>query len=826
MAQINFGNRTLTGKLVYYGPGLAGKTTNLEAIYEAAPKSKRGKLTSIATSGDRTIFFDYFPLQLGTVGGLALTLQLYTVPGQSYYAATRRLVLTGVDGVVFVADSSPDRLAENVASFDELLDELRRQGHRPQDVPLVIQWNKRDVSGALAIPDLERALNPFRAPSHSAIANQGEGVLPTLRAATKLVLRRLREQYSGEGGAQEQVRLETETHDPSDSVAEDDATPGVVAESGSAPKHVPVDHDVGDAVGGCVILAKLGEGGMGSAYLARLKNDPKQTVVVKTMKPGREATQARVQRFFREARSAARLDHENVVKVEEVGTDERGMHYMIMQHVKGEDLKTHVEERGRLDPYEAARIIIEVAKALVATHKAGVIHRDVKPANVVIGKNGDVKLIDFGLSRDLRLNDELTRSGGVVGTIMYMAPELFRGAEADQRVDVYSLGLTFYFLLTGRAPFSGCVANEVIGGLAKLKKPSEGTDLPTGFRRVIEGMLARDPALRYATADVVIRELERLWELEVPGDDESDGFWLWEVKQDPATGSQAQRKGYAPWSPAVLPQLELDEGSDHFASQVVTALHAWDALDERSQAPNEASEEISSLIDQAWGDEGWSGRGAPAPDPKLLEGGWEAQLSNALAELESKPVKAHQRKRLSRDPGQALVDALLKRGPARGGTQRFKRDKLKLSIKELTKEIKSNSEHPQPWTKRGIARARGGDLKGAITDYTKALDADPAYLPALANRASAHFHLKQYRQAETECTRTLKRAPRLAKAWLFRGISRAVLRRPGAREDMMRFLKLSPYSPRVGYIRKLLKEFDERSAKQKKKKKKKKRKRT
>jgi regulator of sirC expression with transglutaminase-like and TPR domain len=99
-------------------------------------------------------------------------------------------------------------------------------------------------------------------------------------------------------------------------------------------------------------------------------------------------------------------------------------------------------------------------------------------------------------------------------------------------------------------------------------------------------------------------------------------------------------------------------------------------------------------------------------------------------------------------------------------------------------------------------------------------------LPALANRASAHFHLKQYRQAETECTRTLKRAPRLAKAWLFRGISRAVLRRPGAREDMMRFLKLSPYSPRVGYIRKLLKEFDERSAKQKKKKKKKKRKRT
>ncbi len=822
MAQINFNNRTLTGKIVYYGPGLAGKTTNLEAIYKAAPKAQRGKLTSIATSGDRTIFFDYLPLELGKVGELALTIALYTVPGQSYYAATRRLVLSGVDGVVFVADSSPDRLADNVASFDELQEELRRQGHSPRDVPMVVQWNKRDAPGALAIADLERALNPYRVPSFEATANRGEGVLKTLRAATKIVLRRLREQYSGDDASLEKARLETETHEPSDSIADDnDATPGVGAGSGSSPKHLPLDHKVGDAVGGCVILAKLGEGGMGSAYLARLKNNPKQTVVVKTMKPGREATQARVQRFFREARSAARLDHENVVKVEEVGTDERGMHYMIMQHVKGADLKTHVQERGRLEPYEAARIILEVAKALVATHKAGVIHRDVKPANVVIGENGDVKLIDFGLSRDLRLNDELTRSGGVVGTIMYMAPELFRGAEADQRVDVFSLGLTFYFLLTGRAPFSGCAANEVIGGLAKLKKPSDEADLPTGFRRVIEGMLSRDPALRYASADVVIRELEGLWDLEVPGDDESDGFWLWEPER--GSGARPKRPASAAWSPAVLPDVPLEDGSDHFASQVVTALHAWDALDERSQAPDAASEEISDLIDQAWGDKGWSSPlGTPDPDAQLLEADWEGQLSDALAEIEAKPVNAHQRKRLSRDPGQALVDALLKRGPARGGTTRFKRGKLKQTIKDLTKEIKSNREHPQPWTKRGIARARGGDLNGAIGDYTHALEADPTYLPALANRASALFHLKQYKQAEKECTRTLKRAPRLAKAWLFRGISRAVLRRPGAREDMMRFLKLSPYSPRVGYIRKLLKEFDERSARQKKRQKRKK----
>ena len=141
MVQINFAKREINCKLVYYGPGLSGKTTNLEVVHKKAPASKKGELTSIATEGDRTLFFDYMPLELGKVGGMNTKFQLYTVPGQVYYNATRKLVLQGADGVVFVADSQRDKLEENIESFTNLEENLREQGLDPKTIPMVLQWS-------------------------------------------------------------------------------------------------------------------------------------------------------------------------------------------------------------------------------------------------------------------------------------------------------------------------------------------------------------------------------------------------------------------------------------------------------------------------------------------------------------------------------------------------------------------------------------------------------------------------------------------------------------------------------------------------------------
>jgi len=195
MPQINVARREISCKLVYYGPGLSGKTTNLEVIHKKAPESKTGPLTNVATQGDRTLFFDFMALDLGTVGGLAVKLQLYTVPGQAYYRATRRLVLQGVDGVVFVADSQPDKQAENLESLRDLTENLREQGVELREVPHVIQWNKRDMPGALSVEELDERLNAHAAPSFEAVAVTGEGVFPTLRMLAQLVLEDLRKKF-------------------------------------------------------------------------------------------------------------------------------------------------------------------------------------------------------------------------------------------------------------------------------------------------------------------------------------------------------------------------------------------------------------------------------------------------------------------------------------------------------------------------------------------------------------------------------------------------------------------------------------------------------
>jgi len=188
MARINPAKRLLTVKLVYYGPGLCGKTTNLTHIHNAYPSAERGDLVTLDTETERTLFFDYFPANLGTIGGYKLKADFFTVPGQSFYNATRKAVLDSVDGIVFVADSLPQREDANITSLDNLKRNLEESGRKLEDIPHVYQWNKRDAPGAISEAFLNRTLNAEGAPAVPAVAINGEGVWETQAAILKLVL--------------------------------------------------------------------------------------------------------------------------------------------------------------------------------------------------------------------------------------------------------------------------------------------------------------------------------------------------------------------------------------------------------------------------------------------------------------------------------------------------------------------------------------------------------------------------------------------------------------------------------------------------------------
>jgi signal recognition particle receptor subunit beta len=191
MALINVAAREIHGKIVYYGPGLCGKTTNLQYIHGQIPANGRSDLLSIATETERTLFFDFMPLELGKVHGFSIRFHLYTVPGQVLYERTRVAVLNGADGVVFVADAQRDRLADNLQSLRELAQNLKNQGKRLVDYPLVMQYNKMDLPTALPTPVLDRYLNTIKVPRYEASAVHGQGVFETLRAVSKLVINKL-----------------------------------------------------------------------------------------------------------------------------------------------------------------------------------------------------------------------------------------------------------------------------------------------------------------------------------------------------------------------------------------------------------------------------------------------------------------------------------------------------------------------------------------------------------------------------------------------------------------------------------------------------------
>ena len=191
MTFINYASKEINCKIVYYGPGLGGKTTNLQYIYNKTSPDSKGKMISLATEADRTLFFDFLPLDLGKVQGFTVRFHLYTVPGQVLYERTRIAVLNGADGVVFVADAQRERLQDNLTSLKELAGNISQSGKRFLDFPLVMQYNKMDLPNALPTPVLDRYLNTIRVPRFEATAFNGQGVFETLRAICKLVTNKL-----------------------------------------------------------------------------------------------------------------------------------------------------------------------------------------------------------------------------------------------------------------------------------------------------------------------------------------------------------------------------------------------------------------------------------------------------------------------------------------------------------------------------------------------------------------------------------------------------------------------------------------------------------
>lgn len=209
MVFLNLATKQMTVKIVYYGPGLCGKTTNLQHIYQKTSPETRGEMVSLETEADRTLFFDLLPLEVGTIGEYKTKIQLYTVPGQVFYNTTRKLVLKGVDGIVFVADSQRTMADANIESFNNLKENLKELGLRLEEIPLVFQYNKRDLPNLMTVEELNQLLNKNGYPFIEAIATQGKGVFETLKEISKTTLKHLRKKLTEEQAAQKKVVTES-----------------------------------------------------------------------------------------------------------------------------------------------------------------------------------------------------------------------------------------------------------------------------------------------------------------------------------------------------------------------------------------------------------------------------------------------------------------------------------------------------------------------------------------------------------------------------------------------------------------------------------------
>jgi len=192
MSFINHSTREINCKIIYYGTGLSGKTTNIQYIYENTSDGQKGKLVTLSSENERTLFFDFLPLSIGNVNGFKVRFHLYTIPGQTFYDISREFILKGVDGIVFVVDSQPERMEENIESFELLEKSLDNQGYLISKIPLIFQYNKRDIKDAVPVSELEATFNPHGRQHHEAVAHRGEGVMESLESICELIIQDLK----------------------------------------------------------------------------------------------------------------------------------------------------------------------------------------------------------------------------------------------------------------------------------------------------------------------------------------------------------------------------------------------------------------------------------------------------------------------------------------------------------------------------------------------------------------------------------------------------------------------------------------------------------
>ncbi len=545
MAQLDIGARTLGFRLLYWGAEGAGKTTNLEAAHKKLPVKERGELRKLAHPwGGAGLAFDYEPADGGSATGVKARFQLEEAPVDAPPEH-----LASADGVIFVADARRDRLEANIAALAALERAWRAVRKDPLRPVTVFQWNRQDQADLLPAPDLAARLGVPTSGAFAASALRGHGVLATVRAAARQLLLRVARAGSASGSGR--LRPETAPNISSDKDAEPpdhgsgehidlgdlepipsssrsrsgsgDGRPSSAAASPSsglssaadllaaAFPRANVDPLVGRSFAGCVVRSRLNQGAMGTLYLAR-DEVRELDVVVKLIRADRNSP-SRVERFLLEARSAARVVHPNVVRVHEVGTDPEGRHFMVMDLAPGEDLARRVKRSGPLEPGEATQVVLAVARGLSAVHEAGMVHRDVKPENVVTDGPERVKLVDLGLVKDLETDLNLTLQGARVGTPIYMAPEVGQVDRIDGRADIYSLGLTWYHALTGHRPYTGQGLLDVLVGRRHLPPPeSLNPAITPAMRRVLDRMCAGPRDERYPDARALAADLEALVE--------------------------------------------------------------------------------------------------------------------------------------------------------------------------------------------------------------------------------------------------------------------------------------------------------------------------
>jgi serine/threonine protein kinase len=270
-----------------------------------------------------------------------------------------------------------------------------------------------------------------------------------------------------------------------------------------------IDHLAGTRLGNYEIESLLGQGGMGVVYKARQVNLDRP-VALKILPPTLSSDQSFVKRFKREARAVARLSHPNIIQIFDI-TEAKDLHFFSMEFVGGRTLDKVLEEKGKLEPDEAIRIISQAALALEHAHKNNIIHRDIKPSNIIIDRSGNVKVMDFGLARAADDRSKVTQSGTLIGTLGYMSPEQCRGEELDFRTDIYSLGVVLYEMLTGKAPFDApnevALIHKIISKIPQLIS-SHRSDIPISLISIVEKAMRKDPQIRYQNAKEFIDDLE------------------------------------------------------------------------------------------------------------------------------------------------------------------------------------------------------------------------------------------------------------------------------------------------------------------------------